>query len=117
MTEPFKNLINARTVQNAGRHLQRAWPSFDRKGFEKHAARDLDALELKARAMRIADALELTLPADFGRAAEVIEASLAPPTALDASGEPTALTGGDLGDTAHQTSIPRPEHRRIYRQR
>lgn len=99
MTEPFKNLINARTVQNAGRHLQRVWPSFDRKAFEKHAARDLDALELKARAMRIADALELTLPADFGRAAEVIEASLAPPTALDASGEPTALTGGDLGET------------------
>ena len=29
MPEAFKNLINARTVALAARHLHRAWPDFD----------------------------------------------------------------------------------------
>jgi 3-methyladenine DNA glycosylase AlkC len=92
MPEPFKNLISAQTVDRAGHHLQRAWPAFDRRGFETHARQGLDALEFKARAMQLADALEATLPADFASAASVIEASLAPPIPFDAQGEPTALT-------------------------
>ena len=75
--EPFKNLINPGTVTNAGRHLQRVWPGFDRRRFEQQAASGLDGLEFKARAMQLADALEATLPADFATACEVIEASLA----------------------------------------
>jgi hypothetical protein len=42
------------------------------------AAKGLDTLELKARAMQICSALEATLPADFD-ACGVIETSLAPP--------------------------------------
>ncbi|WP_382327607.1 hypothetical protein ACFJGX_01660 [Hydrogenophaga sp. UC242_50] len=77
--EPFKNLIGPATVVNAGHHLRRAWPTFDRKRFEAQAATGLEQLEFKARAMQLADALEATLPDDFNAACELLEASLAPP--------------------------------------
>ncbi len=90
--EPFKNLINPGTVAQAGQHLQRVWPGFDRRRFEQHAATGLEDLEFKARAMQLADALQATLPAHFGGAAEVLEASLALPVPLDAAGEPAGLS-------------------------
>ena len=83
MPEPFKNLINADLVRACGEHLQRHWRDFDRRGFERQALAGLDALEMKARAMQIADALEATLPEDFDRAAGLIEAALAPPATTD----------------------------------
>ncbi|MGE0099402.1 MAG: DNA alkylation repair protein [Hydrogenophaga sp.] len=86
--EPFKNLINRDTVAATGAHLRRAWPRFDRKRFEAQATEGLEALEFKARAMQMADALESTLPVEFAHACEVLQASLAPPLALDAKGEP-----------------------------
>ncbi|MDQ7747237.1 DNA alkylation repair protein [Hydrogenophaga pseudoflava] len=97
MAEPFKNLISTRTVNTAGRHLQRVWPRFNRAAFERQAASGLDALEFKARAMQLADALEATLPDRFAHAADLIEASLAPPTALDADGEPVGLANNEHG--------------------
>ncbi|MFM6986009.1 MAG: DNA alkylation repair protein [Hydrogenophaga sp.] len=93
--EPFKHRINARTVTDAGLHLQRVWPAFDRRGFEQQAAQGLDALEFKARAMQLADALQATLPPRFTDAAEVLEAALAPPIPLDAAGEPAGLSAAD----------------------
>lgn len=89
--EPFKNLINHNTVVRTGQHLRRAWPRFDQKRFEAQAATGLEGLEFKARAMQLADALEATLPADFNAACELIEASLAPPLAIDTQGEPLKL--------------------------
>ena len=53
--EPFKNLINATTVANAGLHLQRAWTGFNRAHFESLANSGLHALELKARMLQLAD--------------------------------------------------------------
>jgi 3-methyladenine DNA glycosylase AlkC len=91
--EPFKNLINATTVANAGRHLQRAWTGFDRHRFETLANHGLDALELKARMLQLADAMRATLPDDFNAACTVLEASLAPPLPMDAKGEPEGLSG------------------------
>ncbi|MGI9215532.1 MAG: hypothetical protein ACR2JA_00805 [Hydrogenophaga sp.] len=88
--EPFKNLINPGTVAQAGRHLQRVWPGFDRTRFEQHAATGLEDLEFKARAMQLADALQATLPTRFADAAEVLEASLAPPVPLDEAANPLA---------------------------
>jgi 3-methyladenine DNA glycosylase AlkC len=93
MPEPFKNLLNASLVRSAAGDLQRAWPGFDRERFERLAIDGLDALELKARAMHVADALEATLPPRFADAAAVIEASLGAP--LPAEGETTA--GSDVG--------------------
>jgi 3-methyladenine DNA glycosylase AlkC len=91
MAEAFKNLINADTVAHAARHLQRVWPAFAHRDFERQALKGLEALEFKARAMQVAEALVATLPADFSSAAELIEASLAPPLPLDAKGEPVGL--------------------------
>ena len=86
MAEPFKNLINAELIAHTGAHLKRVWPAFDQRRFVRQAASGLDALEMKARAMQIATALEATLPADFDRAAGLIESALAP-----------AFEGEDLG--------------------
>ncbi|MED5618380.1 hypothetical protein [Ideonella sp. BN130291] len=61
-----------------GIHLQRVWPAFDRVRFEALALHDLQALELKARAHRVCDALEATLPQSFDEAAEVLVAALGP---------------------------------------
>jgi 3-methyladenine DNA glycosylase AlkC len=79
--EPFKNLLNPQTVRAAGEHLQRVWPAFDRVRFERQAIKGLEDLELKARAQHLAAALEATLPANFHEAADILEATLAPPRA------------------------------------
>ncbi len=93
--EPFKNLINATTVSSAGQHLHRSWSDFDRERFEALANHGLDALELKARMLQLADAMRATLPDDFNAACTVLEASLAPPLPLDAKGEPVGLSTAD----------------------
>ena len=93
MPEPFKNLINAALVREAGAHLRRAWPGFDRRAFEAHALDGLDALEMKARAMQVADALEATLPDDFDRAAGILESALAPAATDDSLGFRTSEAG------------------------
>lgn len=78
MAEPFKRLLNRPLVAQAAGHLARVAPGFDAEAFTAAAAGELDTLELKARAMLIADALEACLPADFDTAAGMIEAALAP---------------------------------------
>jgi 3-methyladenine DNA glycosylase AlkC len=88
MAEPFKNLLNAALVRNAGATLAHQAKTFDRKRFEKLALAGLDDLEMKARAMQIADALEATLPQDFDAACAVIEAALAPPIETDGVASP-----------------------------
>ncbi len=78
MAEPFKLLLNAPLVMQAAGHFARLAPGFDVAAFAAAATAGLDGLEMKARAMQIADALEAHLPADFDTAAGVIEAVLAP---------------------------------------
>lgn len=87
MSEPFKNLLNADLLRQAAGHIARVAPGFDADGFIAQATAGLDGLEMKARAMQIADALQATLPADFDTAADVIEAALAPPPDHDRLGE------------------------------
>jgi 3-methyladenine DNA glycosylase AlkC len=94
--EPFKNLLNAALVQAAGQRMHAAWPGFKRRAFERVALADLDALEMKARAMRIADALEAVLPASFDAACDVIEAALAPPIDVDGVSGPRDLVRDGL---------------------
>ena len=81
--EPFKNLLNADLVRSTGAALARHEKAFDCKRFEKLALAGLDDLEMKARAMQIADALEATLPSPFDDACRAIEAALATPIAVD----------------------------------
>lgn len=76
--EPFKTLINPALVLRMAQHLQQVHPLFDAAAFCQLATTGLEALELKARAMQIAAALEAMLPADFDLACRVLEAALAP---------------------------------------
>jgi len=94
MAEPFKNLIDAGAVALVGRHVQRAWPGFDRAGFEAAALAGLEALELKARVLQLADALVPRLPPEPAAALAVLEASLGPPGEGDDLGQ---LRPGDAG--------------------
>ncbi len=115
MAEPFKNLLNAALVRNAGTALARHAKTFDRKRFEKLALAGLDDLEMKARAMQIADALEATLPPDFDAACSVIEAALAPPIAVDGVASPhrgEGLAGWivwPLGEFVARRGLDQPE--------
>lgn len=93
MPEALKHLINTQTVAVTGHHLQRVWADFDRQQFERLATCGLDALEFKARAMQLADALQATLPTHFAHAATVLEDSLAAPLPFNAAGEPIGLNG------------------------
>lgn len=79
MAEPFKNLINADGVARAAAVLARTCPGFDTAGFVRQATHGLDGLEMKARALQIATALQATLPADFSTKADVLQAALAAP--------------------------------------
>ncbi len=76
--EPSKNLIHTGTVDTAARHLARTCPDFDARRFRRLGSEGLDALEFKARAQHLCDALEATLPADFDSNCDAIEAALAP---------------------------------------
>lgn len=95
--EPFKNFLNAAVAERIGAHLQRRDPGFDRQRFAALATAGLEALELKARAMQMADALEATLPADFARACDLLEAALAPPWPDDRLGSEAPDPEGRLG--------------------
>ncbi|MBI5270158.1 MAG: DNA alkylation repair protein [Burkholderiales bacterium] len=90
MPEAFKHLIHAGTVTDAARHLGRACASFDSGRFVQRATDGLEGLEMKARAMRIADALDEELPPGLAPAAEAIESALAP---LHADGSADAAHG------------------------
>jgi 3-methyladenine DNA glycosylase AlkC len=98
MAEPFKSLINPALVQTSAEHLARQAGrlqlDFDTKRFVKAANQGLEVLELKARAMQIASALQATLPQPFEAAATLLEAALAPPEAGDAM---AGLQGVDQG--------------------
>jgi 3-methyladenine DNA glycosylase AlkC len=94
MPEPFKNFINAALIEHAGRALQRVAPHFDADAFVARICPQLPQLELKARAMLVADVLEQLLPADFDQAATIIEHTLAPVLPTD-------------GETSHP---PHTEH-------
>ena len=91
MATALKHLINPDTLHHAAGHLHRAWPEFDHRRFVQVAGKGLAGLEFKARALQIADALQVCLPADFNTAATVIERALAPPLGFDARGEPVKL--------------------------
>ncbi|HEX6706598.1 MAG TPA: DNA alkylation repair protein [Albitalea sp.] len=77
MAEPFKNLIDERLVRDLAARLAAALPAFDRRRFERLAIAGLSALELKARAMQLCDALEAALPDDFMQSADVLDRTIA----------------------------------------
>lgn len=78
MPEPFKNFFNPALVAGMADHLTRQWPAFDRAGFVADACGRLAALELKDRALWIAEALGRHLPRDFRESCGILLATLHP---------------------------------------
>jgi 3-methyladenine DNA glycosylase AlkC len=115
--EPFKNLLSPAVVRAAGLALSRSSSAFDGGGFERLALGNLEALEMKARAMHIADALEVTLPSTFTQACDAIEAALGPPVAVDGvASNPTQPEQGlagwivwPLGEYVARRGLSEPE--------
>ena len=62
--EPFKHLFSLALVQCIAGHLQCQLTGFNRQVFVSSIGKQLDALELKARAQLIADHVHAALPAD-----------------------------------------------------
>ncbi len=97
MAEAFKNLINTTLVQQAAQRLQQVEPGFDGTRFARLAGDGLESLEMKARALHICQALQATLPANFMHAANLLEASLAPPETGEAMGQLQGIESGLRG--------------------
>jgi len=79
MAEPFKLLIGPHTVAEISHHIGRVWPAWDGASFSRQALDGLDALELKARVLHLAQALRAHLPTDVDEACSILQASLGPP--------------------------------------
>jgi 3-methyladenine DNA glycosylase AlkC len=90
--EPYKNLISPELVHCLGHHLTRAHRGFDAHTFSADVLPRLDALEMKARAAHIADALHRHLPKDAAQRAAVLKAILHP-DALDHANQPSDAEG------------------------
>ena len=116
MAEAFKNLLNPALVQQAALRLAAAAPDFDAQRFARMACRGLEELELKARALHIAHALQATLPSHFHDAASQIEAALAPPESGEAMAQLQGLERGlrgwilwPVGEYIAQQGLAHPE--------
>lgn len=104
MAEPFKNLINHRTAQLAAFHLHKHWPEFSASAFVQQAGTGLEALELKARAMHLADAFQAHLPSRFDQAADLVEAALAAPVPVPFDDKKTTVRQEQAQASAEQTA-------------
>jgi len=78
VAEPFKNYLHLDGVLRLSHLLLQADKSFDSKTFLSIAYKDFESLELKARAVRITDALAAVFSNDFYRNADLLETVLAP---------------------------------------
>ncbi len=114
--EPFKNLLNPELVEAAAQRLLQVYPAFPARSFTQQATAGLEALEMKARALRICEALTTSLPARFDDAAAVIEAALAPPEPDVKVGQLQGLHAGlrgwilwPVGEFVAQQGLAHPE--------
>ena len=108
MPEPFKNLFNESVINGMGEQFALAWADFDQAGFFSAATENLDALELKQRSDQITDAMATYLPADFGKAAAIMLASLAPDDEHDfkrRQAGPRGLSGWAVMPMAHYVGL------------
>lgn len=78
MAEPLKNSFGPEVPEKIARMVGAAYPSFDSGAFLARALDGYDGLELTPRAKQIASAMAEHLPADRGRALEIVIASLGP---------------------------------------
>jgi len=93
----LKHRLHTGSIAAAAHHLKLHECRFDSARFTQLASDGLEALELKARAMQIAAALDATLPADFDAACQMVERALAPAVSPDASSSGDASSAGLAG--------------------
>lgn len=67
----FKNFINKDVVLNISKEIQKVYPQFETKKFNK-VADELQPLEFRARAMIISDYLKKTLPPNYPQALKIL---------------------------------------------
>ncbi len=78
---PLKELMAGPLIALIGQSLVAAVPGFDEREFRSRATRGLAKLELKERALHIAEAMAEQLPATFAEAAPLLIRSFGPPLA------------------------------------
>lgn len=82
MPEAFKNNFNLNVINDLAKYIalssRKHRFEFDTNNFVKMASYKLDTLELKARSNQIVSALLAYMPADFSKAASIINSALAP---------------------------------------
>jgi 3-methyladenine DNA glycosylase AlkC len=78
MAETLKARFDAEVVRSLAKDLQAAWPEFPAAKFVRDATRGLDELEFLDRGRHVASVLATSLPAEFPRAAAILELSLGP---------------------------------------
>ncbi|QDT27667.1 hypothetical protein Enr10x_29850 [Gimesia panareensis] len=76
---PLKELMNGQLVKLIGESLAEVTPGFDMSAFQRRAKRNLSKLELKERALNIAQAMAEQLPERFDKLAPLLIQSLGPP--------------------------------------
>lgn len=76
---PLKELMGRKLVVLIGQSLGEAVPGFDMRRFQTRAVKDLDKLELKERALSIAQAMAEQMPASFDKLSLLLIKSLGPP--------------------------------------
>lgn len=84
--EPFKNNMSPELVACIAQHLETHVDQFDRAAFESSIFKDLENLELKARAQLIAEHIHGVLPTDHKSRAKIIRALLHPDTSSGIGG-------------------------------
>jgi 3-methyladenine DNA glycosylase AlkC len=76
---PLKELMSRKLIALIGESLAEVVPGFDATRFQACAARDLNKLELKERALSIAHAMAEQMPASFDELSVLLIKSLGPP--------------------------------------
>jgi 3-methyladenine DNA glycosylase AlkC len=80
----LKDMFDQAAVDFLAGKLAAVCPSFDAKSFSKTVAADLPALELKARAARIADGIRERLPGSYAKQLALVRKAAGKPPAPDA---------------------------------
>lgn len=105
----LRDLIDRAVVDDLGRRIAAAAPSFDRRRFGRRAMRGLDALPLMARSAQIADALSEALPADFAAACAIVVEAMGDPGPADPAGGSTELRHMPCLDFVARHGLSSPE--------
>ncbi len=90
MADSLKQLLDSAALERIADMLRAAWPRFRRADFLAHVRPGYEKLDLMPRGRRIAEALQQHLPVSYPKAVDILVASMGPPMALDAAGEPVS---------------------------